>query len=107
MPNTLRGLGMADVQANKEGTPPKKEEGSEAKVEQSPDSESKVENLWSIYDVTSRGATKSLHDAAERGKVKDVIMFLSKMKRAAEVRERTRTTSQCEVRKQRKNALTN
>ena len=57
--------------------------------------------------LTSRGATKSLHDAAERGKVKDVIMFLSKMKRAAEVRERTRTTSQCEVRKQRKNALTN
>ncbi|QDZ17539.1 ankyrin repeat domain-containing protein [Chloropicon primus] len=76
---------MADVE-----TAAKKEEPVAAAGDQNKDAaktkeESKVESLYAIYDVTARGAVKSLHDAAERGKVKDVTTFLNNMKNAKEV----------------------
>lgn len=66
---------MADVETKKENQPQ-----AEAQSPQGEEGESKVESLYAIYDVTSRGAVKSLHDAAERGKVKAVAAFLNKMK---------------------------
>ena len=72
---------MADVETNKE-TPVQGTEGSgntDKDLAKIPPSQ------FAIYDVTARGAVKTLHEAAERGKVKDVTTFLSKMKNTSEV----------------------
>lgn len=74
---------MADVSEKKKVESPPKAEG--AKEGEASPGEAKTGSQWSIYDVTSRGAMKTLHDAAERGKPKEVQNYLNNLKDSKEV----------------------
>ena len=76
---------MADAET-KPASPVAKPEEPDGGSPKGEEPEAKVESLYAIYDVTSRGNVKTLHDAAERGKVKVIATFLNKMKSAREVR---------------------
>ena len=88
---------MADVETKKEepaapATSPPKEGAAAPPKEGGSPQEGKGNvptSLYAIYDVTARGAAKTLHEAAERGKVKDVNAFLNKIKNSNEVIEAT------------------